>query len=503
VSNESRTVAVVLAGGIGVRVGLGIPKQLIRIAGKAVVEHTLESLQASPEIDEILIMMNAAALGELDHLKTDPRFPKLSAILPGGETRNDTTRLALDALTGDDTKVLLHDAVRPFIDERIIHDCVTALDTYDAVDTAIPSADTIIRVDAEGHISNIPDRSTLRRGQTPQAFRLGTIRRAYELASDDPDFHATDDCGVVFSYLPDVPIFVVEGTPENMKITEPIDVHIADKIFQMQSASLSADTLARPLQLTGKCIVVLGGSYGIGASIVAQARAAGADVREFSRSTTGTDVTSAKQIRRALSGTHDELGRIDAVVVTAGILNIAPLVTTSKHDLKKTIQTNLTAPALVCREAYRFLAETGGQVILFTSSSYTRGRANYGTYSATKAGVVNLTQALSEEWIDAGVRINCINPQRTSTPMRYAAFGDEPVETLLDPDDVARVTLQVLDAEVTGQVVTVEVAAMAAAKASRVGGGRSRTSEPVASRRRDDTSRAQGSTEANANRQSG
>ena len=131
---ESPTFAVVLAGGIGVRVGLGMPKQLIRIAGKAIVEHTLEALEASPLIDEVLVMMNAASIHELDHLKRDERFTKLAAVLPGGETRNDTTRLALAALPTDgSTKVLFHDAVRPFVDDRIIEDCVRALDDFDAV----------------------------------------------------------------------------------------------------------------------------------------------------------------------------------------------------------------------------------------------------------------------------------------------------------------------------------------------------------------------------------
>jgi 2-C-methyl-D-erythritol 4-phosphate cytidylyltransferase len=216
--------------------------------------------------------------------------------------------------------------------------------------------------------------------------------------------------------------------------------------------------------LRGKGIVVFGGSYGIGGSIVEQARTAGAQVMEFSRSSTGTDVTSAKQVRKALAKAADKLGRVDAVIVTAGVLRIAPLTETSKHDLKNTIQTNLIAPALICREAHAYLESTGGQVVLFTSSSYTRGRANYSTYSATKAGVVNLTQALSEEWAETGVRINCINPQRTATPMRTAAFGEEPDGTLLDPDDVARVTIHMLDSDVTGQIVTVEVAQMAALK---------------------------------------
>lgn len=459
-----RTVAVVLAGGIGVRVGLGIPKQLIKIAGKAIVEHTLEALDASPHVDEIIIMMNAAAIGELDHLLDNDRFAKLTRILPGGETRNDTTQLAIAAIDGDDTKVLFHDAVRPFIDDRIIEDCVRALDDYDAVDTAIPSADTIIQVDENRLITGIPDRSMLRRGQTPQAFRLGTIRRAYEIAANDPGFKATDDCGVVFTYLPDVPIYVVDGTAENMKVTEPIDVHIADKLFQLQSASLSLESTTAVPDLSGKSVVVFGGSYGIGESIVDQARQAGAIVSEFSRSTTGTDIKSAKAVRQALAGVQKSVGRIDVVIVTAGVLRIAPLVESPKRDLKDTIQVNLIAPALVAREAHPYLARTAGQVVLFTSSSYTRGRAGYSAYSATKAGIVNLTQALAEEWEPSQVRINCINPQRTNTPMRTQAFGEEPLDSLLDPADVARVTLNVAASELTGQIVTVQVAAMRGAE---------------------------------------
>lgn len=468
-SSPARTVAVVLAGGIGVRVGLGIPKQLIKIAGKAIVEHTLEALNDSELIDEIIVMMNAGAIDELRHIVGADRFPKVSKVLPGGATRNDTTKLAIAALDGDDTKVLFHDAVRPFVDDRILRDCVDALDRYDAVDTAIASADTIIEVDEERRITAIPDRSRLRRGQTPQAFRLGTIRTAYERAEGDPDFRATDDCSVVFNYLPDVPIFVVDGTAENMKVTEPIDVHIADKLFQLQSTSLSLQSRDVATQLHGKVVVVFGGSYGIGASIVEVASAAGAQVREFSRSTTGTDVRSAPDVRDALDRTAREFGRIDAVIVTAGVLQIGPLVDTPIDELTRTIETNLVAPAVIAQEAHPHLERTDGQVVLFTSSSYTRGRSGYAAYSATKAGVVNLTQALSEEWAEDGVRINCINPQRTATPMRTAAFGEEPPETLLDAGDVARVTLGVLGSDMTGQIVTVQVSEMRAARES--GGG--------------------------------
>ena len=452
----TRTVAVLLAGGIGVRVGLGVPKQLIRIAGKAIVEHTLEVVEASSVIDEVIIVMNAGAIDQLQTFLKGDRFTKLSRIIPGGETRNDSTQAAL-AILGDDpdTKVLFHDAVRPFVDDRILRDCVDALDEYDAVDTAIPSADTIIEIDSDSHITGIPDRSVLRRGQTPQAFRLGTIRRAYELAAGDDTFRATDDCGVVFKYLPDVPIFVVDGTAENMKVTEPIDVHIADKLFQLQSASLTAD---RELpDLSGRVIVVFGGSYGIGASIVRLGTQAGAEMHEFSRSTTKTDVRSRGQVKKALKSVYEQAGRVDAVVMTAGILQVGPLTRTKTKQIEAGIETNFLAPVIVARAAHKYLKLTGGQVLLFTSSSHTRGRANYGVYSASKAAIVNLTQSLAEEWADDGVKINCISPQRTHTPMRTRAFGDEPLDSLLDPGSVAAVSLQVLESRMTGQVIAVRV----------------------------------------------
>ncbi|MFD5224997.1 SDR family NAD(P)-dependent oxidoreductase [Microbacterium sp. NPDC058342] len=453
---SSRTVAVLLAGGIGVRVGLGIPKQLIKIAGKAIVEHTLEVVNASPVIDEIIIVMNAGAIDQLDSLMDRERFPKLTQIIPGGETRNDSTQAALAVIDDDpDTKVLFHDAVRPFVNDRILDDCVAALDHYDAVDTAIPSADTIIQVDDASHITAIPDRSKLRRGQTPQAFRAGTIRRAYELAAQDESFHATDDCGVVFTYLPETPIMVVDGTAENMKVTEPIDVHIADKLFQLQSSSLAADEELP--DLSDHVVVVFGGSYGIGESIVRLARQSGAAVHEFSRSSTGTDVRSRSQVKKALKAVFEQTGRIDAVVVTAGILQVGPLTRTKTKQIEAGIEINFLAPVIVARAAHKYLKRTGGQVLLFTSSSHTRGRANYGVYSASKAAVVNLTQSLAEEWAEDGVTINCINPQRTHTPMRTNAFGEEPLDTLLDPDNVAAVSLQVLDSELTGQVIAVRV----------------------------------------------
>ena len=104
-------------------------------------------------------------------------YTKVTQVLEGAATRNGTTLRALAALGGRDCKVLLHDAVRPLLSARIITDCFAALEKYDAVDVAIPSADTIIEVAPdENTIAAIPPRAGLRRGQTPQAFRASVLR---------------------------------------------------------------------------------------------------------------------------------------------------------------------------------------------------------------------------------------------------------------------------------------------------------------------------------------
>src|SRR5690606_35582590 len=148
------------------------------------------------------------------------------------------------------------------------------------------------------------------------------------------------------------------GTPENMKVTEPIDVHIADKLFQLQSASLTAD--ADVPDLTGKVIVVFGGSYGIGASIVELAENAGATVHQFSRSTTDTDVRSRGAVKRALQQVQETSGRIDAVVMSAGVLRMGPLTATKVKHIESSIETNFLAPVIVSRAAHKYLKETGG-----------------------------------------------------------------------------------------------------------------------------------------------
>lgn len=455
-----RTFAVVLAGGTGSRLGLTIPKQLLKIAGKTVLEHTLEVFQDSHAIDSILLLMHPDHVTDAERLAAP--HPKVRRVLPGGDTRNATTQIALQALAEltaeeEDPYVLFHDAVRPLVDHRIIDDVVAALEKYSAVDVAIPSADTVVAIDDGGVITDIPDRSHLRRGQTPQAFRLSTITAAYEKAWQDPEFAATDDCSVVLTYLPEVPIIVVDGSDQNLKITHPIDVFIADKLFQIgSSAAPPPRTPAEYAEaLAGKVMVVLGGSYGIGADIAQLATGFGAVVHRFSRSTTGTHVERIEDIETALRTAHETSGRIDFIVVAAGVLHRGPIAEAPLEQVLDSIRVNYIAPVAAARTGLSYLQQTQGQLLFFTSSSYTRGRADYSIYSSTKAAVVNLTQALADEWSACGVRVNCINPERTATPMRSRAFGEEPPDTLLSSRTVALTSLDVLVSRLTGQVIDV------------------------------------------------
>ncbi|MFF0199484.1 D-ribitol-5-phosphate cytidylyltransferase [Streptomyces sp. NPDC005017] len=463
---KPRTTAVILAGGTGQRVGLSIPKQLLKIAGKAVIEHTLTSFEKADSIDDVIVLMAPGYVPDVEKIVTRAGFGKVRRIIEGGATRNETTERAIEALSeglaeGEDANVLFHDAVRPLLSRRVIDDCVTALERYQAVDVAIPSADTIIVTRTHGEdgefITEIPDRSRLRRGQTPQAFKLSTIRHAYEIAAGDPNFQATDDCSVVLKYLPDVPIHVVAGDEYNMKVTQPVDVFIADKLFQLGSTA-APDRIGEDdyrALLTGKTVVVFGGSYGIGHDIAQLAESYGATVYALGRSTTGTHVENPEEVDDALSRAYAETGRIDHVVNTAGVLRIGKLAETDNATIQEALKVNYLAPVQIARSAYKYLAETKGQLLLYTSSSYTRGRAEYSLYSSTKAAMVNLTQALADEWAADGVRVNCINPERTATPMRTKAFGQEPAESLLSSEAVARTSLDVLLSELTGHVIDV------------------------------------------------
>lgn len=224
-------VAVVLGGGTGTRFGAAMPKQLLTLNGKTLVEHCVAAFAAVPGIDEILLVMPPAYHDEAKRLVGD----QVGGIIAGGATRPDSVRNALAHIGARydqaDTGVLIHDAARPLVTRQIIAACVAALQDHDALGAAVPTSDTILAV-ANGAIAHVPPRETLYRAQTPQCFRLETIAKAHALAAADPAFQPTDDCGVVLRYLKDVPVHVIPGSESNIKVTYPSDLAIAEALLR-------------------------------------------------------------------------------------------------------------------------------------------------------------------------------------------------------------------------------------------------------------------------------
>jgi 2-C-methyl-D-erythritol 4-phosphate cytidylyltransferase len=238
------TVAVVLAGGSGSRFGSDRPKQMRALAGRNLIEHCVQAFDKSPAVDEVLVVVAPDIEDEVRRAVAD--YGKVAGVILGGPSRTDSTRQAIGWLTarrtgaepaepdGEDWKVLFHDAARPLVDQRTIADVAATLDNWLAVGVVVPSADTIVEV-ADGAIRRVLARDALARCQTPQGFRLSVIRRAYELADGDPGFAAipaTDDCGVVLRYLPDVPVGVVRGSERNLKITYAADLAVAQALLE-------------------------------------------------------------------------------------------------------------------------------------------------------------------------------------------------------------------------------------------------------------------------------
>ena len=246
-------IAVILAGGIGARVGGNTPKQLLPLQdGKSVLEHAVDAFEQSPHIDEVCIVMHPDYIAYAEQMLLANAWQKVRHIIPGGKERWESSVQAIRAMgyrlwaIGEENNcqlpiancpntinLLLHDAARPFVSQEIIARVCEALKEHEAVTVAIPSTDTVYEM-VDGKVARIPQRSTIMRAQTPQAFRLELIAEAYAKALGveslsaeacaEAHLPATDDCGIVHEHMPQVPIYIVEGEEQNKKITFKEDI---------------------------------------------------------------------------------------------------------------------------------------------------------------------------------------------------------------------------------------------------------------------------------------
>lgn len=236
--SKTLQVAILLAGGSGQRFGADRPKQFVRIGERTVLEHSLAAFEQSPHIDAILIVSHPQHLDEVRELLPSSQHPKLLTIVAGGAERQDSTLNALRVLAQitdsplEQIRILIHDAVRPAVSQNIIERVCTALHTHQAANLVVPVTDTLLEVNDNGTTAAMPSRARFRRVQTPQGFHAATLQHAYDVALTDPNFQATDDCGVVFRYLPEVEIALVEGEQRNIKLTYPEDLHVLHHLLE-------------------------------------------------------------------------------------------------------------------------------------------------------------------------------------------------------------------------------------------------------------------------------
>jgi 2-C-methyl-D-erythritol 4-phosphate cytidylyltransferase len=446
--------ALVLAGGSGDRFGADVPKQFVRLAGEPILLRSIRAV-AGAGVDRLVVVSHPGWMTETRELVEKAELGIPVAVVVGGVSRNESTQCGLAALEADDDDiVLVHDAVRPLVPSEVILRSIEPIlsGRADATDTVIPSADTLVIVEGDV-VAEIPERGRFRRGQTPQTFRKWVLSEAYERAAAAGDLSATDDCSLVLRHVPNARMVAVAGDEVNLKITTRTDIVLADRMIQMRT--FAAHAAPEPTrELAGSSVYIVGGTQGIGAAIAEAARAAGARVAVDGRRT-GLDIRNAAAVAARMRDAATELGGLDHVVCSAGVLKVGLAIDLSPAELAEVIDVNVSGSLNVAPAAHPYLRERRGSLTLFASSSFTLGRPRYVAYSASKAAVVNLAQGLAEEWAPDGIRVNAVSPERTDTPMRRAAFPDESVVGMLGAGDVAEATLRLIRSDLSGQVLDV------------------------------------------------
>ena len=211
-------IAIILAGGSGVRFGSSTPKQFTKIKNKRIIEYTIEAFEKSEYIHEIIVVVPKEWVTEIQKENMNHK------VITGGETRRESSYKGLMGCPENTKKVLIHDGARPFISQEIIKSCLDALNQYNAVVTSIAINDTIIR-SANQTVLSIEDRNSFFLNQTPQGFDYSTIFKAHKTCNQN----VTDDISLL--ELEKVKCKIVEGASENIKITTPTDIRLAKNIL--------------------------------------------------------------------------------------------------------------------------------------------------------------------------------------------------------------------------------------------------------------------------------
>lgn len=229
--------AAILAGGIGSRMGgTDTPKQFLTLGNKPVIIHTIEKFVINEKIDKIIVLTPKNFINHTNHLIEEYILYKDDIIvIEGGKTRNDTLMNGIDYINeyygiDEDSIILTHDSVRPFVTHRIIEDNIDAAKKYGACDTVIPATDTIVESINGKTIESIPVRDYYYQGQTPQSFNIKKLFNLINSLTEEESNILTDACKIFA--LKDEEVYLVDGELINIKITYPYDLKLANTILE-------------------------------------------------------------------------------------------------------------------------------------------------------------------------------------------------------------------------------------------------------------------------------
>ncbi len=227
---------VILAGGQGTRMGnADKPKQFLTVGEKPVIIHTIEKFIINSHFIEIVVLVPKSWLAYTkDIIRKYIRQHEKIVVVEGGTTRNETIMNAIQYIEDcgrltEDTIIVTHDSVRPFVTYRIIEENIKFARNFGACDTVIPASDTIVESRDGSFISNIPERKKMFQGQTPQSFKAKHLRKIYQSLTDAERAILTDACKIYV--LKNEPVYLVEGEVSNIKITYPHDLRVAEAIL--------------------------------------------------------------------------------------------------------------------------------------------------------------------------------------------------------------------------------------------------------------------------------
>ncbi|MBR6959778.1 MAG: 2-C-methyl-D-erythritol 4-phosphate cytidylyltransferase [Clostridiales bacterium] len=220
--------ALIFAGGVGRRMNSGnVPKQFLELDGKPVIIHTVEHFEKHPMIDSIVVVMVEDWIGRFNDMIEEFGITKVISVVPGGSTGQESIRNGLfeierlSPVSPEEVTVLIHDGVRPLINEQVITDNINCVKEYGNAITVVPSIETVIEIDDDGDIFKVADRSCYRLARAPQSFILSDILAAHRRSLEDGTDYIIDSAMLMRHY--GAILHTVEGPMENIKITTPMD----------------------------------------------------------------------------------------------------------------------------------------------------------------------------------------------------------------------------------------------------------------------------------------